>query len=138
MAPGELVREALAAFGRRDVERLAELMDPAVEIDLTGRVLNPATYSGLEGVERLLGEIAELWESIEMLPERLLERSDEVLVVVRTRMRGRGSGVELDAHVAQHWKTRDGRIVHVRLHRDVEGTLAEWERAARAATADSS
>jgi ketosteroid isomerase-like protein len=56
MPAGEdLLRRTYDALNRRDLAVLAELADPELEMDLTERVLNPATYRGAEGMLRFLG-----------------------------------------------------------------------------------
>jgi ketosteroid isomerase-like protein len=83
VAAGEqVIRRAYDALNRRDYELMAELADPDFEMDLTERVMNPASYHGAEGMQRFLREIDELWTSMEIRVERVLERGDEALAVV--------------------------------------------------------
>jgi ketosteroid isomerase-like protein len=123
----ELVRQAYEGLGRRDYGLLLRLADPDFEMDLTERVLNPATYRGPEGLLRFLGEIDELWTSMEMEVERVLGRGDEVLAVLLVKLRGRGSGVELESRIAQTWTLRDGKLLRMRLRVDAEAAVADFE-----------
>ena len=125
--PADLVRRAYVALGERDYETLADLADPDFELDLTERVLNPATYRGAEGMQRFLEEIDELWTSMEISVERTLERGDEVLAVLSVQLTGRGSGVQLDSRIAQHWIVRDGRVRRMRLRVDPDAAVAQFE-----------
>jgi ketosteroid isomerase-like protein len=128
-AGAELVRQAYVGLARRDFGMLIGLADPDFEMDLTERVLNPATYRGADGVARFLAEVEELWASMYIDVERLLERGDEVLAVLLVKLRGRGSGVELESRIGQHWTMRDGKLLGMRLRVDAEAAVAEFEAA---------
>jgi ketosteroid isomerase-like protein len=123
----DLVRQAYAALARRDYEALAELADPDFELDLTSRVLNPATYRGAEGVRQFFAEVDELWESMDMKVERIVERGDEVLALLAVDITGRGSGLTLEDRIAQRWTARDGKLVRLRVMGDQQAALAEFE-----------
>jgi ketosteroid isomerase-like protein len=123
----ELVRLAYAAFAKRDYEAMAELAVPDFELDLTDRVLNPATYRGADGMRQFFAEVDELWESMDMQVERLVERGDEVLALLLVNITGRGSGLLLEDRIAQHWTARDGRLVRMRVRGDQQAALAEFE-----------
>jgi len=123
----ELLRDAYDALGRRDFEVLSGLADPGFEMDLTDRVLNPATYRGAEGLARFLQEVDELWASMDLTVEQVLERDDEALAILRVKLQGRGSGVQLNDRIAQWWTLRDGKLVGMRLYQDADAALAEFE-----------
>jgi ketosteroid isomerase-like protein len=123
----ELLREVYDALACRDFETLAGLADPDFEMDLTDRVLNPATYRGAEGLARFLEEVDELWASMDLTVERVVERGDQALALLRVRLQGRGSGVELDDRIAQLWTLRDGKLVRMQLRQDAAAALAEFE-----------
>jgi uncharacterized protein len=123
----DLVRRAYAALAERDFETLAGLADPDFELDVTDRVFNPATYRGEEGLRRFLAEVDELWESMDMNVERLVEREDEVLALLLVNIVGRGSGLELQDRIAQLWTARDGKLVRMRVRADQAAALAEFE-----------
>ena len=123
----ELVRRAYAAFANRDWEAMAELASPEFEMDLTDRVLNPATYQGADGMKQFFAEVDELWESMDMQVERFVERDDEVLALLLVVITGRGSGLSLEDRIAQRWTARDGKLVRMRVHADPQAALAEFE-----------
>jgi ketosteroid isomerase-like protein len=122
-----MVRSAYAALAERDFETLSKLAVPDFELDITDRVLNPATYQGEEGLRQFLAEVDELWESMDMKIERLVERDDEVLALLLVEIKGRGSGLELQDRIAQRWTARDGKFVRMRVYADPEAALAEFE-----------
>jgi ketosteroid isomerase-like protein len=126
-ATADLVARAYAALADRDFDSLRELADPDFELDVTDRVLNPDTYRGEEGLRRFLAEVDELWESMDMNVERLVERGDEVLALLLVHITGRSSGLQLEDRIAQHWWARDGKLVRMRVRADQEAALAEFE-----------
>jgi ketosteroid isomerase-like protein len=123
----DLVRRAYAALAERDFDTLSELAVPEFELDVTDRVFNPATYRGEAGLRRFLAEVDELWESMDMKVERLVERDDEVLALLSVDIKGRGSGLTLQDRIAQHWTARDGRLVRMRVRADQDAALAEFQ-----------
>jgi ketosteroid isomerase-like protein len=125
----DLVRRAYAALAERDFETMSALAVPDFEMDMTNRVLNPASYRGEEGLRRFLAEVDELWEFMDMKVERLLERDDEVLALLEVDIKGRGSGLTLQDRIAQRWVVRDGKLVHMRVYADQDEALAEFEAA---------
>ena len=123
----ELVRAAYAALEKRDIDALAELAVPDFELDVTDRVLNPATYQGADGLRQFWAEVDELWESMDMDVARLVERGDEVLALLLVNIKGRGSGLQLQDRIAQNWTARDGKLVRMRVRADQDAALAEFE-----------
>jgi len=126
----DVVRRALEALNRRDLAALEALADPAIELDLSERVLNPATYRGAEGLLRFLGEVDDLWTSMDISVERIIERGDEVLAILLVKLVGRGSGVEMESPIAQWWTLRDGKLLRMFLRTDVDAALRDFEAAA--------
>jgi ketosteroid isomerase-like protein len=122
----EVLRRTYEALGRRDFAALNELADSDFEMDLTERVLNPATYRGAEGLLRFLGEIDELWASMDIDVERVIESGDEVLAVLMVTLTGRGSGVEMESRIAQWWTLRDGKLLRMKLYGDADAAVAEF------------
>jgi ketosteroid isomerase-like protein len=123
----DAVRRAYEALAVRDFETLSKLAVPDFELDLTDRVLNPATYRGEEGLRQFLAEVDELWEFMDMKIERLVERDDEVLALLLVDIKGRGSGLPLQDRIAQRWTARDGKFVRMRVYADQEAALREFE-----------
>jgi ketosteroid isomerase-like protein len=126
-ATADLVHRAYAALAIRDYELLGELAIADFELDVTDRVFNPATYHGAEGLQQFFAEVDELWESMDMTVERLVERGDEVLALLLVNITGRGSGLQLQDRIAQHWTARDGKLVRMRVRADQDAALAEFE-----------
>src|SRR5438309_1680252 len=118
----EVVRRALIA--RRS--EFADLLDPAVRLDLSERVFNPAVYEGYEGVMRWRADVGEVWESYRSEPEEFFDGDDVVVVFTRERGRAKGSGIEVDQHpTALLCRLRGGRVSEIRLYHDRERALRD-------------
>jgi uncharacterized protein len=57
-------------------------------------------------------------------PERVVERGDELVAVVRQTATGRGSGVQVETRLAHVWTVANGRAVRWEAVPDVEAALA--------------
>jgi ketosteroid isomerase-like protein len=53
------------------------------------------------------------WDDYELIPEEFADTNDRVVVTVRFRARGRGSGVEIDARLYDVFTLREGKIVRM-------------------------
>ena len=114
----ERVLELWNRGGSLSDEEVAPFVQPDLELDMSTRVLNPATYSGLAGFRRLQEEVKEVWEEFRLEPEKLVEAGDRVVALVRAVGRGRQSGLEIDDRVAVTFTFRDGKVARVRADPD--------------------
>jgi ketosteroid isomerase-like protein len=81
-------------------------------------------YRGRAGALELWRSFTEVWESIRWEPEEILDVGDErVIVVNQVRMRGRDSGVEVNATGAQLWTFKDGIPTRVMLYQSKADAL---------------
>ena len=53
------------------------------------------------------------WDDYELIPEEFADAGDRVVVTVRFRARGRGSGIEVDARLYDVFTLHDGKIVRM-------------------------
>jgi ketosteroid isomerase-like protein len=53
------------------------------------------------------------WDDYELIPEEFADMGDHVVVTVRFRARGRGSGIEVDARLYDVFTLRGGKIVRM-------------------------
>jgi SnoaL-like protein len=66
-----------AAFNRRDLEEVLELMDSGIEFyaPFTARSLaRPASYQGHDGIRQYFDDVSADWESLQVIPGVSLER----------------------------------------------------------------
>ena len=118
----EVVRRALVA--RRS--EFADLLDPAVRLDLSERVFNPAVYEGYEGIMRWRADVGDVWESYRSEPEQFFDGDEVVVVFTHERGRAKGSGIEVDQHpTALLCRLRARRVSEIRLYHDRDRALRE-------------
>jgi len=119
----EIVRRAHKALNGGDVDALVALCDVAFRLDMSDRVLNPAVYEGHDGIRRFYAEVREVWASYTWEPEELVESGDDVIALLRSSGKGRGSGIEMERRTAMVWTVRGRRATALRFFRDREAAL---------------
>jgi ketosteroid isomerase-like protein len=121
----KLIRRAHEALNSGDIDALVGLCDREFRLDMSDRVFNPAVYVGHDGIRRFYSEVRDVWENYVWEPEELIESGDDVVVLVRSTGRGRGSGVEVDRETAMVWSVREGQAVAMRFFRDRDEALRQ-------------
>jgi ketosteroid isomerase-like protein len=116
----ELAKRATEAYNRRDIDTFfAEFATPDLEWwPALTRALEGDCYQGREGIERFLADTAETWDELQTVPEEFRDLGDCVIVLGRMQGRGRGSGVPVDAPIANILDFRSGRIWRSRVYFD--------------------
>lgn len=116
----EVVRRAHEALNSGDMDALVALCDKEFRLDMSDRVFNPAVYEGHDGIRRFYSEVRDVWESYVWEPEQLIEAGPDVVALLVSTGRGRGSGVEVERETAIVWSVREGRATRMRFfrHRD--------------------
>ena len=118
----EIVRRALRA--RRS--EFEDLLDPAVRLDLSERVFNPAVYEGYDGIMQWRAEVGETWDSYRSEAEEFFEGPDVVVVFTQERGRGKGSGIEVQQRpTALLCRLRTDRVSEIRLYDDRQRALRD-------------
>ena len=115
----EVVRQVYEAVARRDAASVMSLYDPAIEWDgsrLAWAAVLPGTarFRGHDGLRELFRLYYEMWERFEDEAEELLDAGEHVISVVKSRGRGRASGVEVESSgITGVWTVRDGKVLRV-------------------------
>jgi ketosteroid isomerase-like protein len=112
----DLVRRGLALFNQREFDAvLREVMHP--EIELTpgiGPLLGVGTIRGREAVRRFwVEELPQGLEEFHVEPQRFEDFGEVVLVEVRYRARGPGSGMDIEQNFATTYSFRDGLVQRI-------------------------
>ena len=116
----ELVRR-----GTQDVEVFWALLDEYVVWDLRHRPMPDMddVYVGREAVVKASRQYWGTWQDYRLDAEKIIEAGSSVVVGVRERGRGRGSGAPFEQRWAQVWTFHRGRIIRWEVFSDVAAAL---------------
>jgi ketosteroid isomerase-like protein len=110
----EIVRNAIAAWNRRDAQLWLTYAAPEIEWVPAGpAAVEQAIYSGYDEVARGLAAVWDTWEVFEFAESEVRDLGDSVLWLGHVKMRGGTSHVELNQEFALHSLVRDGKLVRV-------------------------
>jgi ketosteroid isomerase-like protein len=103
----EIVDGLIDAWNRRDLHAALERMHPQCEV-------RPAeateTLHGHDGVAAAFRDWFEAFEEFTIETEDRIAKGDRVLVTMRQRARGKGSGLEVEQRFYQLFTLRDGKV----------------------------
>jgi ketosteroid isomerase-like protein len=122
----ELVRRIIELFNRKDIARVLDAVADDFELDWSNSI-GPlkGVYKGREGALELWESFLDAWDEIRWDPQEIIEVDDaRVIVVNHVRMRGGGSGVDVEATAAQLWTITDGKGRSVKLYQSKAEALA--------------
>ena len=111
----KIVRAALDAYDRRDLEALRKLAAPDCEVDWS-RSIGP--QHGVYGVDEALEVLpGAAFESVRNEAEEFIEAGNHVITPVIGHFRGR-DGIEVTARFTYVWTFRDGACVRITLYQE--------------------
>ena len=114
----ELVREGYEVWNSGDLDAWLELLDPEVETVFYAGP-DASTYRGHEGVRQWYREGLEAWDGWGRIePDEIVDLGDRVLVTARWRVRGKGSGLEVESRQALLITLRDGLVTRIEFYED--------------------
>jgi ketosteroid isomerase-like protein len=114
----ELVRRSFDSINHGNIDTALEAATSDFVMDWSNSI-GPAMgiYRGKDQVREIWTSFLEAFDSLQWEPEEFIEVDESRLIVVNhVRMRGRGSGVEVDAVGAQLWTIHDGEAQSVKLY----------------------
>lgn len=90
-------------------------IDPDIEVDFTAVSSVPASLArGAAGLQSVLAEWLDIWESMDYFPEHFIDAGDNVIVWLRFTARGRKSAAPVETKIAVVYTLKDGRLVGFR------------------------
>jgi ketosteroid isomerase-like protein len=114
----EIVRRFYDLLNRGDVDGLVELCGDDFVMDMSGRVFNPDTYTGADGIRRFHRDVQDVWEAYVWDVEETRAGDDCVVAMLRCHAQGRGGGPPVEWRVAWLWRFRGDRPASLRFYRD--------------------
>jgi uncharacterized protein len=119
----KLVRKALDAYTRRDVEALRKLADPDVELDWSAsRGWLAGVYRGFDETMRFYTGYFEAFDEIVIEPDRLIDAGDSIVVPNVAHQRGR-DGIQVSARSTLVFTVRNGKLLRICLYQETEQAL---------------
>jgi ketosteroid isomerase-like protein len=122
----ELLKRAVDAYNRRDLEALLSELDPDVEWRpaLPGLLGAEApTYRGHEGIAEMLRDLYEVLDLIHFDYTEVRDLGDRVIAIGHIRTRGKASGVETEAPYANVADVENGKGIRIQGYLDVDEAL---------------
>jgi ketosteroid isomerase-like protein len=114
----EIVRRAFESINRGDVDGALDAAADDFEVDWSNSI-GPlkGIYKGKERVRGLWSAFLEAFDAVRWDPEEVIEVDESrVIAVNHVRMRGRGSGVDVEAIGVQLWTISEGEAQSIKLY----------------------
>ena len=113
------LRASIDAWNRTG-EIPADDLAPDFEVRQAPSIIDTAgIFHGPDGIRDVMQELAESFEALSFEPEKFFEApGGEIVVLIHVQGRGRGSGVEMDNHIAWVWTYRDDKAVRLVIYEE--------------------
>jgi ketosteroid isomerase-like protein len=109
----ETLRAGYEAWNRRDFEALAAFLEDDMEVVPVRDLPDMAPFTDRDSARRFWESSVATWETFVFTPLAFEPHGDELLVEVKINARARGSGIELEEHMAHLYTLRAGRFVRL-------------------------
>jgi ketosteroid isomerase-like protein len=121
----EQLRRGYDAYARGELDEIAGMLDPEVELHEEPDLPDATVWRGPEGVLAFFAEADARWRQFSVEVDEVLELGEEAALVTGT-LRGAGaiSGACVETPFAHLWEARDGRAVRIRFFFEKEKALA--------------
>jgi uncharacterized protein len=120
----EVVRRWSDAWARQDVEDVSACFNDDAEVDFSN-AQGPfnGIYRGRDEVIEFSRSLWDMWDEVTIAPETMHQCGDECLVTADVlRAKGR-AGINVEAHVANLWIFRGGKISRCKLFQTTDEAL---------------
>jgi ketosteroid isomerase-like protein len=119
----EVIRRCLSCFGAAHPDSGIEMLCPDAEWDVSD-FLDGEVYKGRAAIRAFWEYLyEEVWESVKMVEEGLIDAGDTVVAMVRFQGAGRSSGAPVDLPIAWTFEFRRGCIARVKFSLDRTAAL---------------
>ena len=103
----DIIKDAYEAFGRQDIPAVLAAFDPDIIWYSPDSVATGGTFKGHDEVIGFFTRLPEVYESIEVRPERYLDDGDTVVALGRHV--GKAAGGEFDIPFVHVWTLTAGK-----------------------------
>lgn len=114
----DLVKQGFEAFGRGDLDGVAETFDEQVEWWTSEEVPNGGTIQGRDAVIQSFAAIGDDWDEFTLKPAQFLDAGDWVAVRGTVQAKAKSSGKTIEERFAHLVEIRDGKTVRGEFHSD--------------------
>ena len=117
----QIVRSFYEVFTRRDSQRFAESLDPAIEWTSAENFLyaDQSPYIGVDAVIHLVfGRLFDEWDDFSISAGEVLGGGDLVIASGRFRGRFKANGAPIDAQFVQVFQFKEGKIAKCQFYTD--------------------
>jgi ketosteroid isomerase-like protein len=124
---GEVVRAVIESINGGDLDQALQATHQDFEADWSNSIApHSGVHRGRDRARELFESFLETWEEFRWDPQEIIEVDKaRVIVVNRMWMRGRGSGVEVDATGAHVWTITGGKVRRVKLYQSKADALED-------------
>ena len=119
----ETLRSAYEALNHGDTEGALAVLDEDAEWSEHSDLPEAGVYRGRAAIRTFLEQFLESWQDFHQETEELIAGESCVLIMLRSRVRGKGSGVAVEARYAHLWTMSDGRGIRVDAYLDRDEAL---------------
>jgi ketosteroid isomerase-like protein len=112
----EAFKRGNAAWNRGDIDAMLEVDDPEVEVHAVAPAMlggESTVYRGHEGVRELFRDVHEAFVEHRIEISEIRDLGERVLAVGQLRMRGTGSGAEVESPIAYVDEFKNGKIIRI-------------------------
>ena len=107
----EIIREAIEAMNRRDIEGVLRLMDPKIRFEHRLAALE-GNFVGIDGVRGWFADLLENFDAWQIHCPDIRDLGDRVLALGTIKATGTESGVETELPITVVARFKDERITH--------------------------
>jgi ketosteroid isomerase-like protein len=112
----ETFKRGVAAWNRGDIDAMLEVDDPEVEVHAVAPAMlggESTVYRGHQGVRELFRDVHEAFAEHRIEISEIRDLDERVLAVGQLRMRGTGSGAEVESPIAYVVEFKNGKALRI-------------------------
>lgn len=107
----EILRGAYGAFGRGDIEAVADTWEADIEFagPNSSRMPGAGAHHGKAEVARLFTGMRDRWDGLALSPDEFVEQGETVVVLGHLEGRAKATGTDVKVPFVHVWRMREGK-----------------------------